>query len=152
MIFFSLLPITFAKELDNRIGVGIDSWLSDIPAISVRYGVPLPKDILEVQAEGLFGFNTDPSQPNNLLVGMRGLYAVVVEDNLNVYGTAAIAGLMIDGTGAFRFQPGMELQYFPLGTGNLSISAGIGLNLDLGVGNTRSYFSGSALGGCHYWF
>ena len=69
-----------------------------------------------------------------------------------MYGTAAMAGLMIDGTSAFRVQPGLEVQYFPLGTSNLSVSAGIGINLDLGVGNTRSYISGSALGGCHYWF
>ena len=152
MIFLSLLSLGYAKDLDNRIGVGLDNWLNETPSISIRYGIPMPKEIFEVQVEGLLGINTHPSNPDNLLIGARGLYALVVEDSVNVYGAAAIAGLIVDGTSAVRLQPGLEVQYFPLGTGNASISAGIGLNLDLGVGNTRTYIHGSALGGFHYWF
>ena len=153
----NLLVLTFlstasAKDLDKRIGVGLDNWLSDSVSISARYGLPLPNNLYEAQLEGLLGFSTSPTNPNKFLIGARALYAVVVEDNKNLLITGALAGMNIDGLAALRLQPGLEAQFFLMGLDNLSLSAGMGVNFDLGTGNTKVELSGSALGGFHYWF
>ena len=60
--------------------------------------------------------------------------------------------LMLNGTGALRLQPAMEFQYFFMGLDNLSFTAGVGLNVDVGAGNSKVELASSMLGGLHYWF
>ncbi len=139
-----------AKDLDNKLGVGLDTWLSDTPALSARYALKMP-GVREAQIEGILGFSTDPSSPNQFSIGVRALYSVVVEDHMNLNLTGGLAGLNKDGTGALRIQPGLEAQFFLWGLDNLSFNAGVGANFDIGAGNTQTKITGSVLAGFHYW-
>jgi hypothetical protein len=144
-----------AKDLDGRIGVGINTWFGDIPAISVRYSAPTMGDVpqkWELQAEGLFGYAIDPSERTSALAGVRILSGVVVEDNLNLMAGAGAGFVIINETLALRIQPAMEIQYFLFGLEFLSFNAGLGMDVTLGSGENGSKTSGAVLGGFHYWF
>ena len=147
-----------AKDMDGRLGVGVNQWFGSMPAISARYGIPLRKinknisSDLEIQTELCFGFSTDPTEPNELLFSGRFLYGMVVEDNMNLMAGGGLGVLRIDDFSVLRLQPGIEAQIFPLGTPNLSINAGFGLNLDIGGTEDRTGTAGSALAGFQYWF
>lgn len=154
MIFLLKLIVSAveAKDLDTRLGVGVNNWFASQPSLSVRYALPLPAEQQETQVEAVLGFSTDPSSPSALTIGGRAVYAVVVEDNLNVFAGGGAGFLMLNGTGALRLQPAMEFQYFFMGLDNLSFSAGVGMNIDIGKGNNKLELSSSMLGGLHYWF
>jgi len=144
-----------AKDLDGSIGVGLNNWFGDIPAISVRYGIPVTTNSTkqwELQAEGLFGFAIDPSERTSALAGMRILTGVVVEDNLNVMAGAGTGVVIINETMALKLQPALEAQYFLFGLEFLSFNAGLGLDITLGSGENSASTSGAVLGGFHYWF
>ena len=152
-VFFLLMMSNVeAKDLDTRVGVGVNNWFASQPSVSIRYALPLPVEQQETQVEAVLGFSTDPSSPSALTIGGRALYAVVVEDNLNVFAGGGAGFLMLNGTGALRLQPAMEFQYFFMGLDNLSFTAGVGMNIDVGKGNNKVELSSSMLGGLHYWF
>ena len=131
---------------------GVNNLFASQPAVALRYGVPLSLREQETQVEAVLGFSTDPSAPSTLTLGGRVLYAVVVEDNLNVLAGGGAGFLMLNGTGALRLQPAMEFQYFFMGLDNLSFTAGVGLHVDVGAGNSKVELASSMLGGLHYWF
>lgn len=143
---------TAAKDLGNRIGVGMQTQLGAVPALSVRYGLPMPNPAINIQVEGDFGLYSAQSEPTALVLGGRALYAVVVEDNMNLYAYGGAAYLDEGGASTFRLQPGLEIQAFPFGLENLGLTAGTGLNIDLGGGQTGLSTLGSVLAGFHYWF
>ena len=107
---------------------------------------------LEIQTELNFGFSTDPTEPNELILCGRFLYGMVVEDNMNLMAGGGLGVMRIDDFSVVRLQPSVEAQIFPLGTPNLSINAGFGINLDLGTTEGRTGTAGSALAGFQYWF
>ena len=154
VFFFTIMTMLSAqaKDLDSRMGVGVNNWFATQPSVSLRYALPLSVPQQETQVEAVVGFSTDPSAPSALTLGGRALYAVVVEDNLNVLAGGGAGFLMLNGTGALRLQPAMEFQYFFMGLDNLSFTAGVGMNVDIGKGNNKVELSSSMLGGLHYWF
>lgn len=137
-----------AKDLGNRVGVGVRNATDGLPSLSARYGLPSSNPAINIQVEGNVGFN---SNTGATYVGGRGLYAVVVEDNMNLYGYAAL-GYQSDGIdGGLRLQPGLEVQAFLFGLENLGIVGGLGLNLDVGATSGVST-AGALAAGFHYWF
>ena len=138
-----------AKDLGNRIGVGFQSQLGAVPALSARYGLPTANPAVNIQVEADFGFATgDVAQ---LYAGGRGLYGLVVEDNMNLYGYVGAGWNDSGAGGAFRLQPGLEVQAFPFGLENLGLTGSFGLNVDLG-GQTSISTTGAVAAGLHYWF
>lgn len=139
-----------AKDLGNRVGVGFQTQLGAIPALSARYGLPTASPAVNIQVEADFGIATTAAG-TALFVGGRGLYAVAVEDNMNLYAYAG-AGFSDDGTGGVvRVQPGLEVQAFPFGLENLGITGSFGANIDLGS-QTGFSTTGAVAAGLHYWF
>ena len=153
MILF-LLSSVFAKDLDNRLGVGINQTLGTVPTLSVRYGVPMPEKVMEVQAEVFIGFDTAPrTQIQPILnIGVKGSYGIIVEDNLNILAGGALAFVDKDGDPTFRMLPSLEAQFFLMGLDNLSLGSTIGLNIDLGQTHSQIQVGGNVLGAIHYWF
>ena len=150
LLLLTALSGAEAKDLGNRIGVGFNNQLGSIPALSARYGLPTSNPAVNIQIEVDLGLATT-GETSQLLVGGRALYAVVVEDNLNLYAAAGGALSAIDEATSIRVQPGLELQVFPFGLENLALNAGFGLNLDLGsAGGIET--DGALLTGAHYWF
>lgn len=155
---FFLTATASAKDMDGRIGVGVNQWFGNMPALSGRYALPLSKinknidENLEIQTELVFGFSTDPTNPNELIFGGRFLYGMVVEDNMNLMAGGGLGILRIDEFTVLRAQPAIEAQIFPMGLNNFAFNAGMGLNVDLGGTEGRTGTSGSALAGFHYWF
>jgi hypothetical protein len=153
LIFIS--QIANAKELNGTVGVGLNNWFGEIPAVSVRYAMPIANSSSKqwgIQAEGLIGLSIDPSSRTSSLAGLRLLTEVVIEDNLNVLAGAGTGIVVINETTAIKIQPAMEVQYFVFGLEYLSFNAGIGLDLTLGSGENSAKTSGAVLGGFHYWF
>lgn len=141
-----------AKDLGNRLGVGFQSQLGTVPAVSLRYGLPTANPAINVQIEGDFGISSRQGETFQLFGGGRLLYAVVVEDNMNLYLYGGAAYIDEGGAGLFRVQPGIEVQAFPFGMENLGVTAGVGANIDLGDGETGFETIGAVLAGFHYWF
>ena len=151
-ILLSISPPAHAKDLRGRIGAGVDTQLGDIPAASVRFGLPSGNPAINIQAEVDFGFASYSSQTNQMVAGGRVLYGVVVEDNLNLY-LGAGAALQTQGkVSVVRIQPAAVADFFLFGLENLGLSAGVGLNLDVGTGNSGLGTQAAVLTGAHYWF
>ncbi len=149
-----LAPSTAAaKDLSGRVGVGFNHTFGDQSALSVRYTLPLedPAVIVQLEAFGGFAANTDSS--GWLIAGGRGLYAFVVEDNMNLY-AAAGGGVLTNQAErqrALRLQPAMGAEFFLFGLENLGFSTEWGLNVDLG--DTTGISTAASAGvGVHYWF
>lgn len=146
-------PAAEAKDLRNRVGVGVNTTLGGAgapPAVSVRYGLPAPKPVLNIQLEGVAGFSAQ-NGVSSTVAGGRLLYGVVAEDNLNVSVGAGAAYVSAAGQGVVRVQPAAQVDFFLFGLENLGFFGGVGLNLDVGsTGGAGT--AGAALGGLHYWF
>ena len=153
MILFLASTSLFAKDLDGRLGVGVNQILGQNSNISVRFAVPMPKEVMEVQAEVYLGIDTDPNTPYAASIfGLRGVYGIIVEDNMNILGGGAIAYLNSDGSPTFRIQPSIEAQFFLMGLDNLSFSSTIGMEIDFGKGSGQFQLGGNLIGSMHYWF
>jgi hypothetical protein len=153
--FLTLLTVmvssasTEAKDLGNRFGLGVQTQLGSVPALSVRYGLPMANPAVNIQVEADIGFSTEDT--GALLIGGRGLYAMVVEDNMNLYGFIGAAYNDDGVSSAFRIKPGVEVQAFPFGLENLGLTGSFGINLDLGAPSSVST-AGAVAAGLHYWF
>lgn len=149
-----LLPGTaHAKDLSGRVGVGFLHSFGDQSALSVRYTLPLGDPAVIVQLEGFGGFAANTDSSGWLIAGGRGLYGLVVEDNMNLY-VAAGAGLLTDQVTrqqAVRIQPTMSAEFFLFGLENLGFTTEWGLNLDLGDATGVSTTATAGVG-VHYWF
>ena len=71
---------------------------------------------------------------------------------MNVMATGGFAFLLLDGSPAVRFQPGIEFQFSLMGLDNLTFGSTAVVNFDLGSGNTKLGVTGNLLGSVHYWF
>lgn len=147
-----LLPdLALAKDLRQRVGVGMSRGLSPVGALSVRYGLPAKEPAVNFQAELVAGASVLAGSADTIFVGARGLYGVVAEDNMNLY-LGVGAGYLQEGdrTG-LRVQPAASMQFFPFGLENLGISAEMGLNFDY-VGGLDIVTSAVPAACVHYYF
>jgi hypothetical protein len=151
LLLLTAMSSADAKDLGNRIGVGFNNQLGALPAISARYGLPSKNPAINIQIEADLGLNIVSGGDTAVLIGGRALYAVVVEDNMNLYAFGGGTLTTVADTATVRIQPGLEIQAFPFGLENLGINAGFGLNLDLGSEAGVST-NGALLSGVHYWF
>ena len=154
-LFFS--ATAQAKEInsDYGVGVGLNNWFSEIPAISVRYSVPITgqnTEKWELQMEALTGINIDPSERTTAVLGGRLLSALVIEDNLNLLAGGGAGITIINKSVALQLQPALEAQYFIFGLEYLSFNTGVGLDVTMGSGENTLSTSGKVLAGFHYWF
>ena len=102
MLLSFFLSAAMAKDLDGRSAIGMNSWFGSTPSVSARYAIPMPKSVMETQVEINLGYGFYPADPASFIIGARGLYAVVVEDNMNLM-LGGGAGFMINnGTPALR--------------------------------------------------
>ena len=51
LLYFSTFLSAQAKDLDTRLGVGVNNWFASEPAIALRYALPLAKDNQEIDDE-----------------------------------------------------------------------------------------------------
>jgi hypothetical protein len=151
LLLLTAMSSADAKDLGNRFGVGFNNQLGDLPAISARYGLPSANPAINIQVEADLGLNIVSGGTTEVLIGGRALYAVVVEDNVNLYAFGGGALSTAADVTTVRIQPGLEIQAFPFGLENIGINAGFGLNIDLGSAAGVST-TGSLLAGAHYWF
>ena len=153
MLFF-LVSSLWAKDLDGRIGVGVNQTLGTIPTLSVRFGVPTSTKVMEIQAEVFLGFDSSPANQTTpaLNIGIKGGYGLIVEDNMNIMAGGAMAYVSKDGDPTFRMVPSLEAQFFFQGLDNLSLGSTIGMNIDIGSTKSQVQVGGNILGSVHYWF
>ena len=137
-----------ARDLGNRLGVGFRAGTGAPPVLSVRYGLPTGNPAINVQLEAMGGLDLGDLATDNVLVGGRLLYAVVVEDNMNLYAIGGGSLLSQDGSNGLRLEPALGAEYFPFGVENLGVNGEVGLRMDLGdalgVGTTAAF-------GLTYW-
>lgn len=140
-----------AKDLRGRLGVGFNNQFGQLSALSVRYGLPMPDPVINVQVEGAFGFAQVDGQDGSYFGGGRLLYGVVAEDNMNVY-LGGGAGMLTDGSyQALRMQATMGAQFFLFGLENLGFLTEWGVDVD--VGDVSGAATTASMGvGAHYWF
>jgi len=147
-------PAAQAKDLRNRFGVGFNNQFGHASSLSVRYGIPWNKEAINLQIELLAGvdLDSDDATTDAVSAGARVLYAVVAEDNMNLYAAAGLGWVSYDGTGAVRLQPGLSAQFFLFGLENLGFSADWGISIDLGSTSAISSFTSVPGMGLHYYF
>lgn len=152
-----LSPSASAKDLRTHLGVGVHQPVdfgvpgASLTMLSFRYGLPLSKPtqnlILELDgglrvnaSEGTAGFGG----------GLKVMYALVVEDNLNFYGSIyGGAQQEVGGNAGGRVEPAVGVEFFPFGLDNLGIGVDWGLRMDLGA--TLRFATGPGLD-VHYYF
>ena len=141
-----------AKDLRNRLGVGVNSWFGHVHAVSVRWGLPTADPAMNIQVEGDFGLAANGATgQSDLFAGGRLLYAVVAEDNMNLSLSAGAGYLGTAAGGQFRLQPAATVDFFLFGLENLGFTGGFGVDLDLGS-TSGVATTGGVIGGLHYWF
>jgi hypothetical protein len=142
----------WGKDLQGRIGVGFQAGLDDRVALAVRYGLPMGRDDLNLLVELHAGVDFQGTVDDGWGVGIRGLYAVVIEDNLNLYAAVGVAWVTTDGTGVVRLQPAAAAEWFAFGVENLGITVQWGLAVDIGSGVAIRTFGGGPGLGLNYYF
>ena len=148
------IPGAVAKDLRNHPGVGFNNQFGEFSALSVRYGLPTPDPLINIQAEIVLGFNadTDEDTDNGFFAGGRVLYTFVAEDNMNLYGAAGVGLTANEEGAAAKLLPGLGVEFFLFGLENLGFSAEWGIAIDLGKPTGVATFSGSPGVGLHYYF
>jgi uncharacterized protein YgiM (DUF1202 family) len=142
-----------AKDLRRRVGVGTVGSLSDVPALSVKVGVPAPEPQINFQVQAMFGTAILHDAADRWFVGVRGLYSVVAEDNMNVYAGAGVAYRSVGTLHAARISPVLGAEFFLFGLENLGLSVDWGLHLDLSSqGVDLTSFGGGGSFAAHYYF
>jgi hypothetical protein len=145
----AVLPaLAHAKDLGGRLGLGASAGFGTLPCLSLRWGLPTGDPKVSVQLEAMGGASTTAE---SALGGGRALYAVVVEDNLNLYLGAGGAYVMDGSDGFVRLQPSMGAQFFLFGLENLGFTAEWGLLIDV-AGRSAVQTTGSPGVGVHYYF
>ena len=145
-----------ARALHDRVGLGFDAG-GAFPALSARYGLPMPSDVMNLLVELDAGFATGTEQylettTGGFSVGGRLLYGLVAEDNLHLYGSAGAWLVSLGGDARLRLQPAIETEFFLFGLENLGFAASFGIAVDLGTPSGVATF-GTAPGlGLHYYF
>jgi hypothetical protein len=147
-------PAAHAKDLRNRFGVGFVDQIGGYPSIAVRYGLPMPYEVVNLQVEVAAGFTADADEenPDGVSAGARLLYALVGEDNMNLYALAGLGWNKVGEHSALRLQPGLGVQFFLFGLENLGFSADWGVCVDLGEPTGAATWSSAPGLGLHYYF
>jgi len=152
LLLLSTSPGAWAKDLQGRVGVGFQAGLDDTAALTVRYGLPVGEAPMNLIVEAQAGVDLRGSVDDTWTVGLRALYAVVAEDNLNLYAAVGGAWVSTGGYGRFRLQPALAVEWFGFGLENLGLTAQWGLAIDIGGGvDFRTLGGGPGLG-LHYYF
>jgi hypothetical protein len=147
-----LLAPAHAKDLRSHLGLGFNQQFGTVSAISARYGLPAGKPTTNVQIEADVGFDLSAVTDPKFFAGGRLLYAVVAEDNMNLY-LGAGAGYAVDGpAGVVRLQPAVGAQFFFFGLENLGFSVEWGVNVDLGASWAVKTVGTAPSVGVHYYF
>ena len=142
----------WGKDLQGRAGVGFASGLDDVQSLTVRYGLPIGEAPMNILVELGAGASLTGGTADQWTVGLRGLYAVVVEDNLNLYAALGVAYVNRSGSHTFRVQPALSAEWFAFGLENLGLSASWGLAVDFGSGVDFATFGGVPGVGLNYYF
>ncbi len=147
-------PAVQAKDLRNRVGVGFNNQFGHASSLSARYGLPWSDEAINLQLELLAGveLDNDDTTTEAISAGARVLYAIVAEDNMNLYAAAGLGWVSYDGVAAMRLQPGLSAQFFLFGLENLGFSADWGVSLDLGSPSAIASFTSAPGMGLHYYF
>lgn len=147
-------PAAQAKDLRKRFGVGFTEQVGGFPSIAVRYGLPMPNEVMNLQVELAAGFfaDGDDTTTDGVSAGGRLLYALVAEDNMNLYAEAGLGWNSVAGDNALRVQPGLGVQFFFFGLENLGFSADWGICIDLGKPTGVATWSSAPGLGLHYYF
>jgi len=141
-----------AKDLRSRTGVGFNQQFGHVSALSVRYGLPTPSPVMNIQVEGVFGLDTAATETGgDVVYGARVLYGFLAEDNLNLFAGGGLGGVNRAAENTLRLQPTMGADFFLFGLENLGFTVEWGLNLDIGPSSGVSTTAASAAG-VHYWF
>ncbi|RME26162.1 MAG: hypothetical protein D6798_07200 [Deltaproteobacteria bacterium] len=143
-----------AKDLRKRFAAGANLQLGELPALSVRYGLPTANPAVNVQVELLAGFRSTadpaPGEAGSRILAMgRVLYGMVAEDNMNLFVGAGAGARSADSTVTTRIEPVLGADFFPFGLENLGFTAECGVFIDIG----DQAGAGATVGaGLHYWF
>jgi hypothetical protein len=141
-----------SKDLRGRSGVGFNQQFGHVSALSVRYGLPTPNPVINVQIEGAFGLDTAASEDGgNVFAGARILYGFLAEDNMNLFAGGGLGIVTEQNQNTIRIQPTMGADFFLFGLENLGFTIEWGLNLDVGPTSGVST-TAAAAAGAHYWF
>lgn len=141
-----------AKDLRGRSGVGFNQQFGHVSALSVRYGLPTPSPVINIQVEGVFGLETAASEEGgNVFAGARALYGFLAEDNMNLFAGGGLGIVTRPDGSTVRTQPTMGADFFLFGLENLGFTIEWGLNIDLGPTSGVST-TAAAAAGAHYWF
>ena len=68
LLLLTALSSANAKDLGNRFGVGFNTQLGSIPALSARYGLPTSNPAVNIQIEADLGLVTS-GESSEVLVG-----------------------------------------------------------------------------------
>ncbi len=148
----SVATTAHAKDLRGRSGVGFNQQFGHVSALSVRYGLPTPSPVINVQVEGAFGLETAASEDGgNVFAGARVLYGFLAEDNMNLFAGGGLGIVTEQSQNTIRTQPTMGADFFLFGLENLGFTIEWGLNLDIGPTSGVST-TAAAAAGAHYWF
>ncbi len=142
----------WGKDLQGRVGVGFAAGLGETSSLTVRYGLPVGEAPSNVLLEVGAGASLTGGVDDQWSAGLRALYAIVAEDNLNLYAALGLAYVNFDGSHRFRLQPALSAEWFAFGLENLGISASWGLALDMGAGIDLTTFGGAPGVGLNYYF
>ena len=141
-----------AKDLRGRSGIGFNQQFGHVSALSVRYGLPTPSPVINVQIEGAFGLDTAANEEGgNVFAGARVLYGFLAEDNMNLFAGGGLGIVTEQNQNTIRTQPTMGADFFLFGLENLGFTIEWGLNLDIGPTSGVST-TAAAAAGAHYWF
>ena len=162
LLSLCLIPsLSQAKDLRSRVGVGVTQQTSDIPTLSIKYGLPTAEKSVNIQLEAVGGAEMLPGDQISAVAGLRVLYGVVAEDNMNLYAGAGVLSVLMNAddspqfTGV-RIQPVFGAEFFPYGLENLGLSLEGGVSVDIGEDgagfSTRPGSHPLAGFGFHYYF
>ena len=157
LLLLSLLPDASAKDLRSHVALGVHQPVDigtaggSLTQISFRFGMPTGKPSIALQLELDAGFRINASSGEaGYGGGLRLLYGLVVEDNMNLYGVLGGGYQQAqEGPGGVRIAPALSAEFFPFGLENLGLTVEWGLNIDIG----EEFIFGTAPAlGLHYWF
>jgi hypothetical protein len=134
-----LVSFALAKDLRSHLGLGVYQPLDfgdasgSVTTLSIRYGLPTNQATLNIGIELAGGFRL---ATEDLSIsgggGLRVLFGLVAEDNMNLYGSLFGGYMIRPTTGFVRITPALSAEFFLFGLENLGFSVDWGLNLDLG--------------------
>ena len=111
-----------AKDLRGRLGLGYNNQFSEFPALSARYYLPAADPLYQLSLDVQAGFQSgDPS--SQTFFGGRLGYAMVVEDNMNLFVAAGVAVESQSDNLNLRIHPSMGSEFFLFGLDNLGFTA-----------------------------